>query len=82
VGREDRAVIDRLNELADEETSSMNKESLGDATEGDRERLRRLEVTLDQGWDLLHQCGARRSAGLDPEEASVRHEGTVEGYLG
>src|SRR6266545_1520149 len=44
-------------------------------------RLRHLEVQLDQCWDLLRQRRARRDAGLDPEEAHVRPEGTVEGYL-
>ncbi|HJS27923.1 MAG TPA: DUF2630 family protein, partial [Actinomycetota bacterium] len=46
----------------------------------DRERLRELEVTLDQCWDLLHQRRALRNAGLDPNDAKVRDEGTVEGY--
>jgi Protein of unknown function (DUF2630) len=44
--------------------------------------MKRLEVTLDQCWDLLHQRRARREAGRDPDEASVRDEKTVEGYLG
>jgi len=30
----------------------------------------------------LHQRRARRDAGLDPDEAAVRDERTVEGYIG
>jgi len=79
---EDQRIIDRINELAHEEHELFEKESKGQATETDRERLSRLQVTLDQCWDLLHQRRARRTAGLNPSEASVRDEKTVEGYVG
>ena len=79
---EDQGVIDRINELAGEEHELFEKESHGQATDSERERLKRLEVTLDQCWDLLHQRRARRAAGLDPDEARVRDEKTVEGYTG
>ena len=79
---EDQGVIDRINELAHEEHELFQKESSGQATEADRERLSRLQVTLDQCWDLLHQRRARRTAGMDPAQATVRDEKTVEGYVG
>lgn len=79
---EDKDVIDRINELAREEHELWGREAQGDASESDRDRLRRLEVTLDQCWDLLHQRRARRRAGMDPGEARVRDPDTVEGYLG
>lgn len=79
---DDKNVIDRINELAHEEHQLFEKESSGQATEGDRGRLRHLEVTLDQCWDLLHQRRARRAAGMDPDQAKVRDEKTVEGYVG
>jgi hypothetical protein len=79
---EDTKVIERINELAHEEHGLFERESRGEATEAERDRLKRIEVTLDQCWDLLHQRRARRSAGLDPDDASVRDERTVEGYLG
>ena len=44
--------------------------------------VRSAEEALDQCWDLLHQRRALRNAGLDPEEAKVRDENTVEGYQG
>ena len=78
----DQEVIDRINELAHEEHELFERESRGEVTERERERMKRLEVTLDQCWDLLHQRRARRSAGLDPDEAKVRDERTVGGYVG
>jgi hypothetical protein len=79
---EDQEVFDRINQLAHEEHELFEKESRGKASEEDRGRLKRLEVSLDQCWDLLHQRRARRSAGSDPDAASVRDERTVEGYVG
>jgi len=81
VGMDDKDVIARINELADEEHTLFQKESRGEASDADRDRLKDLGVSLDQAWDLLHQRRARRSAGLDPDDASVRDEGTVEGYV-
>ncbi|MFD0309380.1 DUF2630 family protein [Streptomyces sp. NPDC127119] len=52
----------------------------GGAHEED-ERLTALERELDQCWDLLRQRRALKGSGADPEEAQVRTEGTVEGYL-
>lgn len=75
-------MIGRINELAREEHELYERESGGRASDSDRERLRSLGVTLDQCWDLLHQRRARRAAGLNPEEARVRDEKTVEGYRG
>jgi hypothetical protein len=79
---DDQDVLSRINELAREEHELFEKEGHGAASDRDRERLERLQVTLDQCWDLLHQRRARRDAGLDPGEASVRDPSTVEGYLG
>jgi Protein of unknown function (DUF2630) len=79
---EDQRVLDRINELADEEHLLYEKESRGEADDAERSRLRDLEVTLDQCWDLLRQRRARRDAGMDPDQATVRDERTVEGYLG
>jgi uncharacterized protein DUF2630 len=78
---EDQRVIDRINELARHEHALFEKESRGEATSREREELKRVEVTLDQCWDLLHQRRARRNAGLDPDEAKVRDADTVEGYV-
>jgi hypothetical protein len=46
------------------------------------ERLGQVKVELDRYWDLLRQRRAREEFGQDPENASLRDEGTVEGYEG
>ena len=79
---DDQEVITQINRFADEEHELFAKESRGEASEADRQRLKRLEVSLDQCWDLLHQRRARRAAGSNPDQASVRNEKTVEGYVG
>ena len=44
------------------------------------EKLRTIEVALDQCWDLLRQRRARRNAGQDPDEAAARPAPVVENY--
>jgi len=78
---EDQDVLQSINKLAAEEHELFEKESEGDASKEERQRLQELQVQLDQCWDLLHQRRARRNAGLDPSEAEVRDPGTVEGYV-
>jgi len=79
---DDQDIIDRINSLAHEEHELFQQEAHGTVTAEERERLRLIEVTLDQCWDLLHQRRARRRAGLDPDTAAIRDAETVEGYLG
>jgi hypothetical protein len=77
---DDKNVLNRINDLLAEEHKLLERHE-GEALEGsDHQRLRSLEVTLDQCWDLLRQRRARREFGLNPEEAEVRDETTVEGY--
>jgi hypothetical protein len=78
---QDHAVIGRIEELAHEEHSLFEKESQGEASTAERARLKEIQVQLDQCYDLLRQRRARRNAGLDPDEAKVRDETTVEGYI-
>ena len=78
----DQAVLDRINELAHEEHQLFERESHGEASETDRQRLQELQLTLDQCWDLLRQRRARRTAGQDPDQAKIRDTKTVEGYTG
>ena len=81
MAQDDKDVLNDINELAREEHDLFEKESRGEATESDKERLKEVGVKLDQCWDFLHQRRARRSAGMDPDEAGVRDERTVEGYV-
>jgi len=77
----DEDIITRINDLAHEEHQLFEKESEGMASAKERDRLKEIQVQLDQCWDLLLQRRARRSAGLDPDQAAVRPETTVEGYV-
>ena len=77
----DAELITRIGELVDEE--HRLEHSLAGVNTPDPEAQRRvaeLEVALDQCWDLLRQRRARRHAGSDPDDATVRDVGTVEGY--
>jgi hypothetical protein len=78
---DDRQLLGRIGDLVEEE-HALERQATSDGLDGEQQvRLRHLEVQLDQCWDLLRQRRARRDAGLDPEDANVRPEGTVEGYL-
>jgi hypothetical protein len=79
---EDDQVLARINEIAHEEHELWEREGRGEITEAEQARLQDLGVTLDQCWDLLHQRRARRAAGQDPDQATVRDPRTVEGYTG
>ena len=78
---DDKQVLDRIGALVEEE-HTLERQATGEGLDQDQQdRLRDLEVQLDQCWDLLRQRRARRDAGQDPDSAGVRPEGTVEGYL-
>jgi hypothetical protein len=81
-GMKDTEIIRRIGELADEERRL--EEAHAASSEGldhdERDRLGRLQVTLDQLWDLLRQRRALRRAGRDPDEAEERPVETVEHY--
>jgi 5,10-methylenetetrahydrofolate reductase len=73
----------RISELVSSERTLRERLASGDiSTDEEHERLRQVEVELDQCWDLLRQRQALREFGGDPDRASARAEGTVEGYLG
>ena len=79
----DADVQDRIEALVAEEHRLLDAHSEGDGLAPDEhERLAKIKVQLDTLWDLMRQRRARRDAGLDPDGASERDEGTVEGYLG
>ena len=71
---DDKKVTDHIDELAREEHELFERESHGTATDADRDRLRRIQVMLDQCWDLLRQRQARRSADLTRGRATSRRQ--------
>lgn len=76
----DGQILAHIQELVDEEHTLLQAESEGQLTDPQHARRRALEESLDQAWDLLRQRRARRSAGLDPNEAHERPVETVEHY--
>jgi len=77
---DDAEIVHRISALATEERDLERSFEGKEPSSADLERLRHLEVTLDQCWDLLRQRRARRNAGQDPGDVSVRPESVVEGY--
>ena len=73
----DQSVIRHIQDLAAEEHRLYEK---GDLTEAERDRLKAINVALDQYWDLLRQRRAKREFGDDPDEARVRPPDIVENY--
>lgn len=79
----DTDTLAKIRELVAEEKDLRSQLQHRDISESEEhERLRRVEIELDQCWDLLRQRRALRETGGDPGEASVRPPGQVEGYLG
>jgi hypothetical protein len=75
------ALRDRIHELVEEEHELRERHAGQGLDDGERRRLRELEVQLDQTWDLLRRRNARREAGQDPTSEAERDATTVEGYL-
>ena len=73
----DQSVFDHIQQLVSEEHRLYANGSLSDA---DREHMTKLQVELDQCWDLLRQRRALREAGHVPNEAKVRPAEMVERY--
>jgi hypothetical protein len=77
--QDDRRVLDHVQRLVSEEHRLFEQKSLG---EQDQAKLKRLQVELDQCWDLLRQRRAARETGRDPAEAQARPPDVVERYTG
>jgi hypothetical protein len=76
----DEEIISRITHLVAEEHQLENSK-IGEGLSADEsQRLKQIEVGLDQCWDLLRQRRARRAAGMDPDAAEARPASTVEGY--
>lgn len=78
---DDSTVLQRIGVLADEELELEEAHVGKPLSPEERGRLKAIEIELDQCWDLLRQRRARRHAGEDPNDASVRSEEVVEKYL-
>ncbi|HEY6856120.1 MAG: DUF2630 family protein [Mycobacterium sp.] len=79
----DNDALSRIHDLvAEEKTLRQQIQDRQISESEEHERLRRVEIELDQCWDLLRQRRALRETGGDPRDAAVRPAGEVEGYLG
>ncbi|WP_112247439.1 DUF2630 family protein [Kribbella monticola] len=79
---DDKSLFSRIDELVAEEHELRTKHAAGQvADDEEKARLQKLEVELDQCWDLLRQRRAKREFGDDPETAQPRSADVVEGYL-
>jgi hypothetical protein len=80
---DDVDIRQRITDLVSSERSLRERLAAGAiSSDEEHEQLRRVEVELDQCWDLLRQRQALRDSGGDPDRAAARSESTVEGYLG
>ena len=75
----DQSVLEHIQRLVTEEERLYGH---GTPSDADRARLTKLNVELDQCWDLLRQRRALREFGKDPSEAEVRPPSVVEKYIG
>lgn len=76
----DAEITAHIDELVAEEHRLELAHTGEGLSDDDKAHLGRVEVALDQCWDLLRQRRARRNAGQDPDEAEVRPPSTVERY--
>ncbi|MDI3464599.1 MAG: hypothetical protein OJF50_003420 [Nitrospira sp.] len=73
----DQPILDHIQNLVAEEHRLYSRGSL---KESDQKRLTKIEVELDQCWDLLRQRRALRDVGQNPNDAQVRPPEVVEKY--
>ena len=76
----DVEILQHIEQLVNEEHELMQRSEQVGLDETEHARMKALEVSLDQCWDLLRQRRARRSAGLNPDDATVRDPNIVERY--
>lgn len=74
----DQDILARIQALVEEEHSL--REGATDGEVPDQARLKQVEESLDQCWDLLRQRRAKSESGENPNEAEARPVSEVEGY--
>lgn len=74
----DEDILTRIQALVEEEHSL--RDGAGEGGVPDQARLRHVEESLDQCWDLLRQRRAKKDSGENPNDAEARPVSEVEGY--
>jgi hypothetical protein len=79
---DDSDILARIREMVDaeHELRRQMQQDPGDIQDAGQ-RLRDLEESLDQCWDLLRQRRAHREFAQDPDESRARPREQVERYL-
>jgi hypothetical protein len=77
---QDQDIVREIHRLVEREHELERSHTGLELSPDDQAKLRELEATLDQCWDLLRQRRARREFGQNPDEAEVRASDVVEGY--
>ncbi|MFC0112937.1 DUF2630 family protein [Kibdelosporangium aridum] len=78
----EREILSQIRTLVDQEHDLRNRSVAGEIDSAEEQaKLKSLEESLDQCWDLLRQRRARRGAGENPDDAQARPAQQVEGYL-
>lgn len=78
----DKSIHQHITDLIAEEHELRAQLGNGEISrEQENARLKQIEASLDQSWDLLRQRQARRDAGFNPDDAQARPADFVENYL-
>ena len=79
---DDKEILAHIDGLIETEHELRERLAAGQLSSAqEREQLKAAEEALDQCWDLLRQRRARREFGENPNEATARPVGEVEGYM-
>jgi hypothetical protein len=79
---DDKEIMAHIDDLIQTEHKLREQLAAGQLTSArEREQLKAAEEALDQCWDLLRQRRARSEFGENPNEATSRPVGEVEGYM-
>jgi hypothetical protein len=76
----DQPVLAHIQQLVEEEHRLYEQGEKIALRDEERQKLEKVQVELDQCWDLLRQRRALRTTGQDPDDATVRPARIVENY--
>ncbi|MFN8170468.1 MAG: DUF2630 family protein [Candidatus Nanopelagicales bacterium] len=73
--------MDALHQQIHDLVETEQRLRAGEMDDEARAEIERIELQLDQIWDLLRQRNARKEFGQDPDAAHARPISEVESYL-
>ncbi|WP_427172547.1 DUF2630 family protein [Arthrobacter sp. 92] len=80
--QDNQDILENIKSLVEEERELREgvRGTGGSVHAPDAARLRHIEESLDQCWDLLRQRRAKKESGENPDDAAERPVSEVEGY--